>query len=452
MNGLGLGWAQPLALVTGSLPPLRPAARTALGVVALTWVVACGPAAVGAAPAAPAADPPKSTPRVGDNPSAHGGETMAADTPPSDASVARDSAPKAHDSADASTGPRSAPAASVATGGTPSPDFVRAPSPSAGATPPPTVVTTNPDLARLLALGEGALAREDYAAAVEFFRKARRHAPHSGQAVVGLVGARFGQLALPTEYKGAVGNRDVKELLALLAATAAREPDFGAVYLQQARLQVVLGQATEARVSLGKAKVLLPANAEVHSLLAIVELSEGHVPEALQGFATASELEPHDAERLSNWGTALLLHGDIQQAISVFRRAVGLAPNDARARGDLGTALLAIGDVNQAMPHLQRACELAPTKATFMSNRGYAHQLQADWKSAKQWYDKALAADPKLGSAWINLGTLYAAQQQYDAAEQAFRKALALNPKDPRALGNLDDLASLRASNKRVAQ
>lgn len=308
------------------------------------------------------------------------------------------------------------------------------------------VAATDPELARLLALGEGALRREDYNAAVDSFRKARRHAPHSGAAVAGLVAARFGQLAIPTEYRGAVGSRDVKELLTMLDAASAHESELGAVHLQRARLLVVLGLGTDARASLDRARALLPSEPEVHSLLAIVELSEGHVAEALRGFATASELEPNDAQRLSNWGTALLMHGDVQEAISVFRRAVSLAPGDARARGDLGTALLSIGDVNQAMPHLVRACELAPTKATFMNNLGYAHQLQADLPGAKAWYDKALAADPKLGSAWINLGTLYAAQGRYDAAEQAFRKALALEPRDPRAIANLEELASLRKS------
>src|SRR5690606_2881338 len=113
-----------------------------------------------------------------------------------------------------------------------------------------------------------------------------------------------------------------------------------------------------------------------------------------------------------------------------------------------GTALLAIHDVSQAMPHLERACELAPGKATFMNNLGYAHQLQGDSARAKHWYDRALAADPQLGSAWINLGTWYAAQHRYDAAESAFRKALTLNPNDPRAVGNLEDLASLRNAQK----
>lgn len=467
---VGLGWAQPLTSIFGSLPPRalgftpRRSAARYLTAVLLAAASACGanvtpePRSPSAARRTDSSSAVSSLSAQGTSAAAEQTVVSAQGTPPSvqNSSVtAQDAAtPPSTGATDkgglaVAPGPPSAASATPAAGaagGQPnvSPLAPGAPSPSGAAAAP--VAPSDPVLARLLALGDGALAREDYAAAVESFRKARRHAPKEARAVVGLVAARFGQLGIPTEYKGAPASREIKELLTLLDEAAIEQPDLGSVYLQRGRLLVVLGQGASARTSLLKARASLPNDAEVHSLLAIVDLSEGHVPEALAGFATAAERDPNNPDRLANWGTALLLHGDIQQAISVFRRAVSLAPNDARARGNLGTALLATSDAGQALPHLQRACELAPTKATFMSNLGYAHQQLGDSSSAKIWYDKALAADPKLGSAWINLGLWHAAQGKYDAAEQAFKKALALDPHDPRALANLEDLKQVRAA------
>jgi Flp pilus assembly protein TadD len=306
-------------------------------------------------------------------------------------------------------------------------------------------VSQDRQLVQLLALGNAALQREDYADAVEQFRKARRRAADHPAPVVGLVQARFGALGLPTEYKGAEGNPNVKELSELLTSALALDENYGPAHLERGRLLLVLGNDAEASASLLRARVLLPNNAEVHSLLAIVSLASGKVSEALLGFEQAARLEPSNPERLTNWGTALMLHGDVQHAISVFRRSVSIDPNNARSRGDLGTALLSTNDIGGALPHLQKAHELAPHKATFMSNLGYAYQRLRDEAAAALWYQQAIKADPKLGSAWINLGTLYAQQHKYTDAEVAFRRALEIDPEDPRARANLQDLRELRS-------
>lgn len=423
MSAVGEGWAQPIASASGSLPPRSPRARIFAGARRSlgTCLVMFGASACTTTP-----------PNVADEAS-----------PAAETSIAVATAAPSVTSVSPPLGESGvAPAAPL-----PTPSHARREPTEAGGgetKAAPTVSLEDPALSRLLALGDGALLREDYTSAIRHFRQARRHSPSHPAPTVGLVSARFGELGIATEYRGAVGNPDVKALLGQLDEAQRVDPNFGPVYLARGRLLVVLGDGTAARVALTTALQMLPRDAESNSLLAIVDLSEGKVEQAVSGFARAAELDPNNPDRLSNWGTALLLHGDVQQAISVFRRAVSLAPNDARARGDLGTALLAISDVTQALPHLERAQQLAPRKATYMSNLGYAHQQLGDLDTAERWYRNAVTTDPQLGSAWINFGTLHAARGKYEAAEQAFRKALALDPEDPRALANLKDLAQVR--------
>jgi Flp pilus assembly protein TadD len=437
----GVGWAQRLTAGFGSLPPLGVDARPALlrvATAALSLTILTFGVGLGCTPASAASQNRGTGVTHGERLGAASAVTV---SPASEPAASPDS--PLVETSESEFGPGGS-ASSVRVAPRVQPPATESTSHDQRST---YVIegVTNPELLRLLTLGKGALEREDYSAAIDLFRKARRLAPTAPLPLVGLAAARFGQLRIPTELAAAPGNRDIEALLRLVDEALAHAPDSGSAHLERGRLLLVLGRTQPARGALARASELLPQNAEAHSALAVVELAEGRVPQAVEGFEKASLLDPNNPERLLNWGTALFVHGDVQRAISVFHRAVALKPADARARGDLGTALLATGDVAQALPHLERAHQLAPDRATFMSNLGYAHQQLRDFAAAEGWYKKAIDVDPRLGSAWINWGTLHAARGDHAAAERAFRKALELDPRDPRALANLEDLKSLRA-------
>ncbi|MEN9579602.1 MAG: hypothetical protein RJA70_2611 [Pseudomonadota bacterium] len=296
---------------------------------------------------------------------------------------------------------------------------------------------------RELALGDAALQRETPELALLHYRKARRLIPKEPAPVVGIVLARLAEAKIPTEYAGAKGEPQVRELLQLLDQAIRLDPNFGQAFLQRGRLYLIGGDAPKAGAALRRAVELLPANPESHSALAVAALAQGEVSAAVIGFQRAAELDPNNAARQANLGTALMMHGDAQGAISAYSKAVALDPNDPRALGDLGTALLATNNIRAAIPHLVQAQKLAPGRATFMNNLGYAQQQQGDLAGALDWFEKALEIDPTLGSAWINLGIARAAQGDRAGAEQALKKALALDPTDPRAKVNLDELRAL---------
>ncbi len=295
-----------------------------------------------------------------------------------------------------------------------------------------------------LALADAAYARNDFDAALSYYRQARRLIPNEPAPVVGIVMTRLEKEQIPTEYAGAKQDKRLKDLFRLLDKAKSLDADYGPMHLQYGRLLLIQGDAKAAGVSLARAVQLLPNDAEAHSAFAVSKLAEGDVAGALAGFKRAAELQPNNAARLTNLGTAYMMHGEAQLAISAYRRAVSLAPTDARARGDLGTALLATNNVKGALPHLIEAQRLAPGKATFMSNLGYAYQQQGDLPAAVSWYEKAIAADPQLGSAWINLGIARADQGDFDGAETAIKKALSIDPSDPRAQANLKELKQAR--------
>lgn len=298
---------------------------------------------------------------------------------------------------------------------------------------------------RALALADAALQREDYAAAVQQYREARRLAPEDPAPLVGLVQARIGAWQIPTEYAGAVDESRLGSLFELLSQAERLDPSFGPLHLQRGRLWLMKGQPQAARAELELALDRLPRDAEAHSALAVANLALGDKGAALEGFRRAAELEPNTPERQANLGTALMMHGDVRQAITAYRRAVQFAPNDARAHGDLGTALLAGHDVDGAMPHLMKAHQLAPERATFMSNLGYAHQLRGELEQAVHWYQRAIERDKRLNSAWINLATARAQQRRFDEARRALDEAERIDPSDPRIPANRQELEQMIA-------
>lgn len=301
---------------------------------------------------------------------------------------------------------------------------------------------------RELALGDAALRRKDPARALQHFRAARKLLPDHPAPVVGIVRARFSLLNVPFQYGIAPRHSALPELFELLDAASQLDGEFGPVYLERGRLELVRGRADDAKRHLERAAALLPDHPEAHSALAVANLATGDVAAAIAGFERARQLEPNDPDRLDNLGTAYMMSGDVAAAVRVYQRAAALAPNDARINGDLGTALLSAGQLQAAMPYLTRAHALAPDRATFMSNLCYAELQRQQLPEARGWCERATSADPKLGSAWINLGLVLAAEGKLDAAEKALQTAGRLDPSDPRVKANLEELRELRKTRR----
>lgn len=298
---------------------------------------------------------------------------------------------------------------------------------------------------RLLLEGERHYFDENWAAAARAFQTAAALLPEHPAPVVGSVLVAIRERGMPFEYAAARSDAWVEEQLRRLVALPHAE-SFAPKWLLCGRLALVLGDGERALAFLERARAL-DANAETEGALGIAYLSLGMSREAVLQLERAVELAPEDASHWTNLGAALMMAGNPERAREAYGRAVELAPESARALSDLGTTLIGLGQARAALPHLERAQALAPGRATVMNNLGFALQSLGELERAIEWYERAIAADPALGSAWVNLGVARAKQGRLDDAESALERALELDPEDPRVLRNLEDLATLRASN-----
>jgi len=321
--------------------------------------------------------------------------------------------------------------------------------PSAPPRPPGTIPGglargSGDDADRALLGGDQALEQEDLEAARRHYERARRLAPEDPAPAVGLVRVRLAKTGLPLSPAAAPDDRRLLELQRELSAILKRSSDYGPAYLEHGQIALMLGQASDALVSLERAAQLMPYDPDAHTALGVALLATGQRAAAAARLERAVALDPHSPDRLANWGAALLSTGRVRDAIRAYEQAVALAPDDPRASGDLGTAYLAANDPYRALPHLERAVKLAPQRATFLSNLGHAYQVLGRYDQAIATCRRALVEDDQLVEAWVNLAIAYAKQRRYDDADHALGRAHALAPDDPRVRANQAELDALR--------
>lgn len=312
------------------------------------------------------------------------------------------------------------------------------------ASPPPSVARgTGTPSDKLLAEGDAAYARNDFAAAEKAYRKAGELDRKDPAPIVGAARARVAGHDVPSDYGSAPKSPILAAALKELKRAVALDASYAPAHLEIGRALLVMGRAEEALEALKRAVALAPSDAEAHSALGVAHLAVGKMEDAVRELSRSAELAPGDAERQTNLGTALLAAGRAEPAIAAYERAAKLAPGDARVLNDLGTALLAANDPARAIPHLEAAVARDPQRASYRSNLGYAWHLKGDLAKATALYREAIKLDEKLASAWINLGNALAQSARYAEAREAYGKARAIDPTDPRVKAVLDELDAL---------
>ncbi len=320
-----------------------------------------------------------------------------------------------------------------------------APEPIAPPSPPPRLARGNDSNAdKALAEGDKAFAAADYAAAEKAYSKAAKLAPKDPAPIVGVSRARLGKAGVaeglataPDDKTAAAVAKDLKKALLL-------DPTYGTIFIEHARVLLILGLAVDALVPAKKGAELSPNDAEAHSALGMASLATGDVETAVGSFRKSVALAPGDLGRYLNLGTALLSAAKPTDAQAAFEKALHIAPDNAQAENGLGTAILWQGDPEKAQPHIEKAVNLDPENGSYKQNLGYSWALRGDSAKAIEQYKKAIEKNPKLVSAWINLGNVYGAQDKFKEACEAYAKVHAIDPTDPRlinALIEVDEIA-----------
>jgi eukaryotic-like serine/threonine-protein kinase len=182
-----------------------------------------------------------------------------------------------------------------------------------------------PELAAVLVtMGMVESAAGEYERAAEFYKKALRSDPTSGEALAGLAGA----------YER-LGNRAMAEA-AYKQAIAAR-PDFWLPYNQAGVFYLRAGGYEQAEGMFGMVAVLIPDATLGHENQGALALLLGRYDEAEKALRRAIAIQPSSAA-YSNLGFCFFLRRQYAAAVPWFERATELQPRDDKLWRNLGDA------------------------------------------------------------------------------------------------------------------
>ncbi|MGN8257915.1 type IV pilus biogenesis/stability protein PilW [Pseudomonas sp. SMSB3] len=168
----------------------------------------------------------------------------------------------------------------------------------------------------------------------------------------------------------------------------------GLGYLQQ-------GMTERAKVPLGKALALDPADADALAGLALVFQAEGEPALAQTHFARALAVRPGDTRIRNNFGSFLYAQQRFAEAEQMFRLASAdtLYPERSRVFENLGLTALRLDDRAQAHAYLSKALQLnrhQPRALLEMAELSYENR---HYVPARDYYDRfSQLSDPSARS------------------------------------------------------
>jgi tetratricopeptide (TPR) repeat protein len=219
-----------------------------------------------------------------------------------------------------------------------------------------------------------ALAKRDYARAVEYLERARAVAPQATliHYPLALAYRGVGNRAKAEEHlqlRGEIGLPPVDPLLAELAGPLQN----AAAYEVQGSQAIDEKRWADAVTSLRQASELAPDNAYTRLNLGTSLYMTGDAAGALAEFQAAVRLSPGLSKAHFGIGVLMSEARRDQDAIDAFSRAVQADAGNAEARLSLADALRRTGRVQESLPHYVGAITIDPSlsQATF----GYAMAL-----------------------------------------------------------------------------
>jgi tetratricopeptide (TPR) repeat protein len=192
--------------------------------------------------------------------------------------------------------------------------------------------------------------------------------------------------------------------------TSATAPEADAV--AQAAAAFKTGMVDEARKQLESVLAQSPERAEVHRLLAMVDLADD----------------------------------ETDRGVSRLRSAVGISPADERTRLALASALLENQRLDEAEKSLLDTRKALPASGRARYLLGLTYQRQGKRLDALRELQGALAAKPLLGANTVYqmIGTLQQDEQDLEAAATSFAARVDLIPNDRQAHLDLGKIFSLQ--------
>lgn len=261
-------------------------------------------------------------------------------------------------------------------------------------------VSAQPRLvAGLFGLGRAALARRDFARAVDYLE----------QTLAADSRASVAHYPLALAYRG-------------LGDTVKAE-----AHLRQ-RGGVEVGPPDPLMVEL-RGVLMGPVAEEARGLRA---LDAGDFRAAARHFRTALEQAPGNAGLRHKLGTALSLSGDVGAAVQEFEEVLRREPDFAQAHYSLGVLMASTGAVSRATEHLAAAVKFQPDYVDARLRLAEALREGGKLEQSLAQYRAALAIDPRAADARFGFAATLAAIGRLREARDAFSEGARLHPADTR--------------------
>lgn len=266
-----------------------------------------------------------------------------------------------------------------------------------------------PLFARALAMSEGsaaahfgagrtALARRDYATAVNHLERARALEPAA-------TGVHY---PLAMAYRG---RGDLAKAEAELAIKGDLEP----------RPRDPLMQAVDT----------LLESAEAYNVRGGAELSAGNWAAAAEQFRKGLEIRPSDPSLRHRLGTALAQTGDGPGAVAAFEQVIRTHPEYARAYFSLGVLAAESRRYDVAIPHFEAALKNEPGYVQARAQLGWALARSGRPGESLAHFEQALALEPTQSDAAFGYGMALVRLGRFKDAYDRLAAAAKLYPDEP---------------------
>jgi tetratricopeptide (TPR) repeat protein len=253
-------------------------------------------------------------------------------------------------------------------------------------------------------LGQIAIHRRDWAAAVRHFERTLQLAPYA--AVVNY------QLGLAHRH---LGNLD--RARTLMANRADRKP-------------------TVADPLMDEVKALIRGS-RIRNNRGTRLFGEGKYAEALEQFELARKSTPDDTDVLINMSSALVALGRTDEALAILNRIVELDPAHVMAYYNLGTLAARARDDANAIRYYRLALAADPANTQSHFNLGNALRRQGRFEQALPHYRQVVLDDPANTVAWLAEALTLIRLERWSEARSRLDEGVASFPNDQQLLNAL---------------
>jgi tetratricopeptide (TPR) repeat protein len=216
---------------------------------------------------------------------------------------------------------------------------------------------------------------------------------------------------------------------ARLMQTVDAHPRNSAVYDLLARLQMHVGNLTQAASTAEAAMHINPNDADAVQLLAEIETRRGQIPSAIAAWEQWLRLHPRDAGAMALVGALEQSRGNVAKAESYYKKSLQVQPTNPIAANNLAYLMLEQGgNVDIALTAAQTARQAMPDSPNTADTLAWAYYHKGIYGLARDLLEDAVRTAPESATMHFHLGMVYSRLKDRNRAALHLRRALSLAP------------------------